>query len=267
MNGGWIKLYRKLMESVVWNCTNSKQKTIFLTILLLASHKENGWWWKGEEYKVQPGQFVTSLESLREKSGSDITIQNVKTALKLFKKLEILTEETTKTGRLITVVKWEKYQHGDDEPNKEDNKDLTKSQQRPNKDLTPIKNVRMKECKNEIIKDIKNSSSEIENFRQRYNESDLSTIDEYFDILRWTRKNGKIADSVLAKIYKEWEKFSVPKVIHSLNVYIDNPKYHDRKENYCYGIMRNVKSEEVRYSEQPKANEETRASVSFTTDW
>jgi hypothetical protein len=56
---------------------------------------------------------------------------------------------------------------------------------------------------------------------------------------------GKIADSVILGIYKEWEKFAPEKVIYALQVYINNPKYHDKKENYCYGIMRNATSEEV----------------------
>ena len=53
------------------------------------------------------------------------------------KKLEFLTNESTKEGRLITLVNWRDYQYTEDEPNIATNKDLTKSQQRPNKDLTP----------------------------------------------------------------------------------------------------------------------------------
>lgn len=88
-------------------------------------------------------------------------------------------------------------------------------------------------------------SLQIKNLRQRYNDDELSVIDTYLDILRWTRKNGKIADSVILKIYTVWEKFSVNTVAYGLNVYINNPKYHDKREEYCYGIMRNATAEEV----------------------
>lgn len=88
-------------------------------------------------------------------------------------------------------------------------------------------------------------TSQIKEKRSRYSSEQLKVIDEYFDILRWTRKNGKIADSVILKIYKEWEKHPVNRVIYALSVYVDNPKYHDKKENYCYGIMRNSTAEEV----------------------
>ncbi|MBO5486602.1 MAG: hypothetical protein J5988_06710, partial [Eubacterium sp.] len=48
---------------------------------------------------------------------------------------------------LITIVNWEKYQGKDYVSNKDANKDLTKSQQRANKDLTTNKND--KEYKND----------------------------------------------------------------------------------------------------------------------
>jgi len=90
-----------------------------------------------------------------------------------------------------------------------------------------------------------NLSLQIKNLRTRFSDAEIKIIDEYFDILRWTRKHGKIADSVLIKIYTEWEEFPTLKVIHALKVYTQNAKYHDKRENYCYGIMRNVTAEEI----------------------
>lgn len=101
-----------------------------------------------------------------------------------------------------------------------------------------------------------NTSLQIKDLRLRYSKEELSIIDNYFDILRWTRKNGRIADSVIIKIYKEWEKYSIPKVIHGLKVYINNPKYHDKKENYCYGIMRNATAEEIENNKTQKSKKE-----------
>lgn len=107
---------------------------------------------------------------------------------------------------------------------------------------TQRKEKKSKEKKSKEKEDI---SLQIKNLRSRYSEEQLKVIDEYFDILRWTRKNGKIADSVILKIYQEWEKYPIPKVIYALKVYINNPKYHDKRENYCYGIMRNVTADEI----------------------
>ncbi|WP_461039168.1 hypothetical protein, partial [Tepidimicrobium xylanilyticum] len=107
-----------------------------------------------------------------------------------------------------------------------------------------------KKSKEKKSKEKEDISLQIKNLRSRYSEEQLKAIDEYFDILRWTRKNGKIADSVILKIYQEWEKYPIPKVIYALKVYIRNPKYHDKKENYCYGIMRNATAEEIAKEEE-----------------
>ena len=140
MNNGWIKLYRCLMDKPIWLNSTPEQKVILITILMLASHVDKEWEWQGNKFTIKPGQFVTSLPKLAEKCGEGISIQNVRTALKRFKKLEFLTDESTATGRLITVENWGIYQGKDDEPNSDDNSQLTDSQQTPNRQLTPIKN-------------------------------------------------------------------------------------------------------------------------------
>ena len=147
VNGGWVKLYRELKSKSIWQLSSPEQKVVLITILLLANHEENKWEWKGEQFTCRPGQLITSLNSLVRECGDGVSIQNVRTALDRFEKLGFLTNVSTKTGRLITIVNWEKYQGNDYVSNKDANKDITKSQQRANKDLTTNKND--KEYKND----------------------------------------------------------------------------------------------------------------------
>ena len=93
--------------------------------------------------------------------------------------------------------------------------------------------------------EIKDYILQISDLRDRYSPDQLKTIDEYFDILRWTRKNGVIAESRICKIYVEWQRFKPETVMYGLSLYIKNSKYHDKKEEYCYAIMRNATSEQV----------------------
>lgn len=144
VNGGWVKLYRELKSKSIWQLSSPEQKVVLITILLLANHEENKWEWKGEQFICKPGQLITSLNSLVRECGDGVSIQNVRTALDRFEKLGFLTNVSTKTGRLITVLNWEKYQGKDFVDNKGSHKEVTKSQQRPNKDLTTNKND--KEC-------------------------------------------------------------------------------------------------------------------------
>lgn len=115
MSGGWIKLHRELLDKSIWQESTAEQKVILITLLNMANYVPNKWEFQGERYELQPGQFITSLPSIAEKSGKGISIQNVRTALKRFEKLGFLTDKSTNKNRLITLVNWGFYQGCNDE--------------------------------------------------------------------------------------------------------------------------------------------------------
>jgi hypothetical protein len=152
MSQGWLKLHRELFEKSIWQNSTPEQKVILITLLGMANHQGREWEWNGKQFKAAPGQFVTSLDSICEKCGKGISVQNVRSALGKFKKYDFLTDESTKTGRLITIVNWGLYQGFDDETNKATNNEVTKDQQRGNKEVTPNKNDKnVKNDKKDII--------------------------------------------------------------------------------------------------------------------
>lgn len=131
-HNGYFKLWRELFQKPIWQSSTPEQKTILITLLSMANYKEKEWEWKGKKYCAKPGQFVTSLENIAKAAGKGISIRNVRTALERFEKLEFLTNESTKTGRLVTIANWELYQSCNEYPTNE----LTKTRQRGDKDLT-----------------------------------------------------------------------------------------------------------------------------------
>ena len=130
---GYIKLWRVLIEKPIWLGSTPEQKAVLITLMCMANHKENQWEWKGDKFKVEPGQFVTSLESIRKNTGLGISIQNVRSSIKRFEKLEFLTYKATKSGRVITICNWSGYQP-------EESVGQQRRQQRGNKGATPNKN-------------------------------------------------------------------------------------------------------------------------------
>lgn len=151
---GWIKLYRELGDKPIWLESTSDQRSVLMALLMMVNYEPNKWEWQGKQYECMPGQVITSLPKIAERSGKGVSIQNVRTALKRFEKLGFLTDESTNKNRLITIVNWAIYQGSDDEPNRQTNKQLTGNQQATNRQLTAIKNIRTKEEKNKEIKDI-----------------------------------------------------------------------------------------------------------------
>lgn len=124
----------------MYKALNSKQRDVMINCLLLANHEGKTWEWKGKLFKCKPGQFITSLNSLKKVCADDVTIRNIRTALDKLEKWGFLTNESTKTGRLITIVNWEKYQSKDKETDKDTDKEMTNDRQSTDKALTTNKN-------------------------------------------------------------------------------------------------------------------------------
>ena len=189
-NQGWVSIHRELIEKSIWINSTPEQKVILITLLLMANHEENEWEWKGQKYKVKAGQMITSLDSIISNCGKGITIQNVRTALKRFEKFGFLTNESTNSSRLITIVNWRKYQGIVNKPNKGSNKQLTSNQQAANKQLTTNNNdnndnnYNNDDDKTEYITKInsliknKISSSSLDNFINHYGINCLNLIIE-----------------------------------------------------------------------------------------
>lgn len=136
MEQGWIKLHRGIMGKPIWTEATLEHKVILITLLLMANHCEKEWEWQGARYVAKPGQFVTSLKSIVEKSGQGISIQNVRTALARFERYDFLTSQTTNRNRLVTVVNWAVYQGKEEVVSKPTEQLLTNDQQAANKQLT-----------------------------------------------------------------------------------------------------------------------------------
>ncbi|WP_053073911.1 conserved phage C-terminal domain-containing protein [Bacillus sp. LL01] len=145
MQQGWIKLHRDLLDKPIWLESTPEQKTILITLLMMANHQGKQWEWKGEIYEIKPGQFITSLESIAHKCGKGISVQNVRTSLKRFEKYKFLTNKSTNKNRLITLINWGVYQGSDSELTNK----LTGNQQATNKQLTTNKNVKNEENEKE----------------------------------------------------------------------------------------------------------------------
>ncbi|OSB05977.1 hypothetical protein [Clostridium botulinum] len=140
MNEGWFKIHRCLFKKAIWLNSTPEQKVILITLLGMANHEGREWEWQGKQFKAEPGEFVTSANSIMTKAGTGISRQNVRTALTKFKKYDFLTYESTKTGMFVKIVNWGLYQGEKNPTNQPVNQPLTKRSPTPNQPLTTNKN-------------------------------------------------------------------------------------------------------------------------------
>ncbi|MCD7507382.1 DnaD domain-containing protein [Listeria monocytogenes] len=263
MSLGWIKLHRDLKEKPIWKSSTPEQKTILVTLLMMANHKENEWEWRGKPFKAKPGEFVTSIKSITEECGKGISSQNVRTALKRFENYGFLTKESTKVSTLINVVNWGVYQELENKTNTVTNKQLTNDSQTANKQLTTNKNVRTKEC-NKDNNNINNSDLNFKDFWEQNGfgmmlpteqEKLLAWVDDFsgnreivFKALEVTSEQGanKRNYAYVNKILRNWEERGFKTVADVNAAEEERRKQNEQKYNKpAYGKYNKQTKQEV----------------------
>lgn len=173
---GFIKIHRELAEKPIWENSTAEQKVILITLLLMANFGEKQWEWRGQQYHAKPGQFVTSLDNIAKSAGVGVSVKRVRTALKRFEKLEFLANQSTKTGRLITIVNWEVYQGNDDKGAKQ----RAKTGQRPGKDRAPKEEGKKdKKVRKNIYRRVQHlelSQDDFKDLNETYSKEDIDDI-------------------------------------------------------------------------------------------
>lgn len=142
-----------------------------------------------------------------------------------------ITTRPTNKGTIATIIKTDIY-----DINIDSNNGLEiKKQQTDNEPITTNKKLRSKEEKDLLVIELQ---SRFFKLLQRYPNHKL--IQDAFDGISITRKNGKVADSIFVAELEFWKNFPVPVVEKAIRTYLHG-KHHlnGKKENYLRGIIRN----------------------------
>ena len=107
---GYVKAWRKTLDSQMYKHLTAEQRDVFWICLMLANHTGKEWEWGKEIFRCNPGQFITSLNTLNELTAKNTTLKKIRIALDKLEKWGFLANKTAKTGRLITICNWSTYQ-------------------------------------------------------------------------------------------------------------------------------------------------------------
>lgn len=132
MNEGWIRLYRKTMDSFIMK--NSHLYHFWGWCLLKASYRETKVCVGFTEVVLQPGQFIFGRKNASLETG--MSEQTIRTCLKKLEKSENLTIKSTNKFSIVTIVNWDTYQYNDGVPNHQINHQVTSSQPASNQQVT-----------------------------------------------------------------------------------------------------------------------------------
>lgn len=228
MKENWIKLHSKILE---WEWyKNSNVFRVFIHCLLKANWKDG----KFEGQTIPKGSFVTSRKNLSEEL--DMSIQNIRTALKNLEKTKNLTIKTTNKFTIIKVNNYELYQ----QPNQQ----LTNNQPATNQQLTTI----------EEYKTI----------------SSISSIEElYTRVHKFLETNfARPMSPIEIEILDSWLNYFKDEFIinYGIKIAVLN---HVPTVNYLNGIYQNWKDNGYKTLEdcKPKEKEEKEKLELFEYDW
>jgi predicted transcriptional regulator len=131
---GWIKIHRQIEE---WEWyTDANTFRLFFHLLIKANHRDKKW----RGMMLKSGSVLTGRDKLSMET--NMSVQNVRTALKKLESTNEITIKTSKQGTIIQIVKYKEYQSQPTEQptaNHQTNQQPTNNQPTANQQLTTNK--------------------------------------------------------------------------------------------------------------------------------
>ncbi|EKK0913724.1 DnaD domain-containing protein [Enterococcus faecalis] len=121
MNAGYVKLYRKVMDSFVW--TNPYMYKLWNLCLMKASHENRKFLFNGKEIWLNSGEFVTGRDAITfemnkgVKREHQVNSGSVWRWLKRFEKEGMLHIKSTTKYSVISINNWDDYQASEHQVN------------------------------------------------------------------------------------------------------------------------------------------------------
>lgn len=137
MEEGWISIYRKILDNPIV-CKDVDFFTVWMYLLLNASHKEQEKIFKGKKIIIKKGQLITSRKTISEKF--KISESKVQRILKSFEIEQQIEQQTSSKNRLITITNWNYYQQTEQQIEQQVNNKWTASEQQVNTNNNEIIN-------------------------------------------------------------------------------------------------------------------------------
>lgn len=114
---GWVKKYRKVMDSVVW--ADPYQYKLFDMLVMLANHDGGKVIFGGKEISVSSGELVTGRDAIAfmyNKGAKNVHQKSPRVLwrwIKNFEKAGMLSIKSTTKYSVISITNWGRYQESD----------------------------------------------------------------------------------------------------------------------------------------------------------
>lgn len=147
MHRGWIRLWRKSLDSPLWQ--NWRVWRLFEWLLLKASHKEHSLMVGYRSVNLLPGQVIFGRRQAARETG--LSERQTRTALSLLISTHTVTIETSHSFSIVTICNWAIYESAgqSNDPHSDPLSAQPVTHQRPASDPPATTNKNEKNVKNE----------------------------------------------------------------------------------------------------------------------
>lgn len=175
---GWIKMHRKILDNPIV-CKDSDTLSIWVYLLLNATHVQIPILFKGKRIMLQEGQLLTGILSISKKLNIDKN--KVQRTLKLFENDKQIEQQTSNQNRLVTILNWNAYQNSE----KQNDKPVINEWETDDKRVITNKNIKnIKNDKNVRITAVSDSrGDDLQEIIEFYNNNIGSTTPYIVEVL------------------------------------------------------------------------------------
>ena len=107
---GYIKLHRKILDNPI-TCKDSDYFSVWIYLLLNATHKNITAIFRSEKITLLPGQLITGRIAIANKL--KISESKVRRILKDLENDQQISRQTSNKNSLVTILNWQQYQKND----------------------------------------------------------------------------------------------------------------------------------------------------------
>lgn len=184
-NCGWICVHRKLLNNPIV-CRDSEYFSVWMYLLLNATHIESEVLFNGERITLKSGQLITGRKVIAEKF--NISESKVQRILKTFENEQQIEQQTTNKNRLISILNWDIYQATEQQRKQPMNNQRTTSEQPVNTN----NNVTIKKCNKKIENFVPPTLDDVRSYcQERNNTVDPERFVDFYEAKGWmVGKNG-----------------------------------------------------------------------------
>lgn len=196
---GWIKIHRKMLANpVVFK--DPDHLAVWMYLLLTATHVDIQAMFCGKLITLHPGQLITGRNKIER--ATNVEQHKAQRILKLFKNEQLIEQQSTRHGSIISILNWNKYQTSEQQNEQQVSNKPKKSEQQVSNKVSTIQEY--KEYKNNIFKPP--TVDEVRSYcLERGNNVNPETFVDFYSSKGWMVGKNKMKDWKAA--VRNWERY------------------------------------------------------------